>query len=83
MRSAEVLDLGAAMPGELTDFSRLLESVYAGPLEETPWTSFLEALRLRMNAMAVTLIIEPPSSDGPGYILNARGMAATSSRDDW
>lgn len=64
------------MQGELVGFSHLVESVYSGPLEESPWSSFLEALRVRMNAMAVTLILEPQSSDGPGYILNARGMAA-------
>jgi DNA-binding CsgD family transcriptional regulator len=57
----------------LSEFSVLLESLYSGPLEESPWADFLDRICTRMNAMAVTLILEPPASDGPGYILNAAG----------
>jgi DNA-binding CsgD family transcriptional regulator len=57
----------------LPEFSLLLKSLYAGPLEDSPWADFLERICVRMNAMAVTLILEPPSSEGPGYILNAAG----------
>ena len=57
----------------IQEFSELLETVYSGPLEEPPWAAFLDRLCTRMNATAVTLILEPPSSEGPGYILNATG----------
>ncbi len=63
----------AENPIGLAEFSVLLESIYSGPLEDSPWTDFLERLCVLMGAMAVTLILEPPSSDGPGYILNAAG----------
>jgi DNA-binding CsgD family transcriptional regulator len=57
----------------LEEFSALLEALYSGPLEESPWATFLDALCLRLKAMAVTLILEPPAAEGPGYILNAVG----------
>jgi DNA-binding CsgD family transcriptional regulator len=58
-------------PLDLPQFSALVKTIYAGPLEEPPWASFLEAVCVSMKAMAVTLILEPPASEGPGYILNA------------
>ncbi len=58
----------------LAEFSLLLESLYSGPLEEPPWSDFLDRLCARMDGMAVTLILEPPLSEGPGYILNATGQ---------
>jgi DNA-binding CsgD family transcriptional regulator len=57
----------------MRDFSALLKSLYGGPLEEPPWEEFLDALCVRLRGMAVTLILEPPASEGPGYILNATG----------
>ena len=62
---------------ELEAFSQLVEAVYAGPLEDSPWSGFLEALQVKMAATAVTLIIQPPDSDGPGYIMNAGVNAAS------
>ena len=69
--------------GELATFSRLVELVYLGPLEESPWSSFLEAVRVHMDAMATTLIVEPPSSEGPGYMLNARGSRTSRWRSSY
>jgi DNA-binding CsgD family transcriptional regulator len=60
-------------PLDLPEFSALVKSIYAGPLEDQPWDGFLDAVSVAMKAMAVTLILEPPASDGPGYILNAAG----------
>jgi DNA-binding CsgD family transcriptional regulator len=57
----------------LMEFSALVEALYHGPLEDPPWADFLDRLCVKMDAMAVTLILEPPSSEGPGYILNATG----------
>ena len=58
----------SGMEGPLTllEFSALVKALYAGPLEEPPWDSFLEAVCVAMKAMAVTLILEPPASEGPG-----------------
>ena len=66
-------DSGMDAPLDLPQFSALVKTIYAGPLEEPPWASFLEAVCVAMKAMAVTLILEPPASEGPGYILNAAG----------
>ncbi len=60
-------------PLALPEFSALVQTVYAGPLEDPPWGSFLEAVCDAMRATAITLILEPSASEGPGYILNAAG----------
>jgi DNA-binding CsgD family transcriptional regulator len=60
-------------PLSVAEFSDLVKSVYAGPLEDPPWSSFLDAICTRLCGLAVTLILEPPASEGPGYILNAAG----------
>ncbi|HTJ63181.1 MAG TPA: helix-turn-helix transcriptional regulator [Alphaproteobacteria bacterium] len=60
-------------PLNVAEFSDLVKTVYAGPLEDPPWSSFLDAICTRLGGLAVTLILEPPASEGPGYILNAAG----------
>lgn len=60
-------------PLGVAEFSDLVKTVYAGPLEDPPWSSFLDAICTRLGGLAVTLILEPPASEGPGYILNAAG----------
>src|ERR1700761_2542408 len=67
-------------PLPVAEFSALLKTLYAGPLEEPPWDSFLEAVCVAMKAMAVTLILEPSASEGPGYIINASGRLLPGSR---
>ena len=67
-------------PLRVGEFSTLLKALYAGPLEEPPWDSFLEAVCVAMKSMAVTLILEPPASEGPGYIINASGRLLPGSR---
>lgn len=67
-------------PLPVAEFSALLKTLYAGPLEEPPWDSFLEAVCVAMKSMAVTLILEPPASEGPGYIINASGRLLPGSR---
>ena len=64
----------------LGEFSALLKALYAGPLEESPWDSFLEVVCVAMRSTAVTLILDPPRSEGPGYILNASGRILSGSR---
>jgi DNA-binding CsgD family transcriptional regulator len=67
-------------PLSVGEFSALVKALYAGPLEEPPWDSFLEAVCVPMKSMAVTLILEPPASEGPGYIINASGRLLPGSR---
>jgi DNA-binding CsgD family transcriptional regulator len=64
----------------LDAFSNLLKALYAGPLEELPWDSFLEAVCVVMRGLAVTMILEPPRSEGPGLIINASGRIHSGSR---
>jgi DNA-binding CsgD family transcriptional regulator len=71
---------GMTGPLPVPEFSALLKTLYAGPLDEPPWDSFLEAVCVAMKSMAVTLILEPPSSEGPGYIINASGRLLPGSR---
>jgi len=71
---------GMTGPLPVGEFSALLKALYAGPLEEPPWDSFLEAVCVAMKSMAVTLILEPSASEGPGYIINASGRLLPGSR---
>jgi DNA-binding CsgD family transcriptional regulator/PAS domain-containing protein len=54
-------------------FSDLLEALYEGPLEAVPWEGFLAQLREIMGAAATTLILQPPSDEARGVMLNAGG----------
>ena len=53
------------------ELSELLALTYRGPLEPTPWSGLLEALRLRFRASFVTLVLRNPAQDRPGLIVNA------------
>ncbi|WP_077035807.1 helix-turn-helix transcriptional regulator [Pelomonas sp. KK5] len=60
-----------ADPLPLGEYSRLLESVYQGPLETPPWKSFVEELRGLMEASFVTLILRPAAADRPSVLVLA------------
>lgn len=49
-------------------FDRLLASVYQGPMEEEPWQGFLSELSQVMQAVSVTLVLNPPSEQGRGVL---------------
>ncbi|WP_375739952.1 helix-turn-helix transcriptional regulator [Pseudomonas boanensis] len=53
------------------DLSELLALTYRGPLEPTPWASLLEALRQRIGASFLTLVLRNPAHERPGLIVNA------------
>jgi DNA-binding CsgD family transcriptional regulator len=58
-------------PGRIdTDFSKLIELVYRGALEDQPWQSALPALREALDAQVISLILRPPTADDQGVILN-------------
>lgn len=54
-----------------SELSDLLALTYRGPLEPTPWSGLLEALRLRFRASFVTLVLRNPAHERPGLIVNA------------
>lgn len=49
-------------------FDRLLASVYQGPMEDEPWQGFLSELSQIMQAVSVTLVLNPPSEQGRGVL---------------
>lgn len=56
------------------DFEQLLKACYQGPLEEKLWQTFLYALKERMNARYVTLMLRPPKENDLGVMLNAHQL---------
>ncbi|MGH8355452.1 MAG: helix-turn-helix transcriptional regulator [Pseudomonas sp.] len=65
---AELFDSAGLSPEQL---SRLLGLIYQGPLEATPWSGWLEAIRQQLEARFVTLVLRTPASERPGLIVNA------------
>ncbi len=73
------------------DFSRLIELIYRGALEQQPWQSALPALREAMDAQVVSLVLRPPTADDQGVILNSvrpdpsrnDGDASLADPNDW
>lgn len=55
---------------ETDSYDQLIGALYQGPLEGTPWQGFLPLLREQLDAMAVSLILRPPSAGDRGVILN-------------
>jgi DNA-binding CsgD family transcriptional regulator/PAS domain-containing protein len=47
----------------LVEYDGLVRMIYEGTGEATPWGGFLEALRDRLDANYVTMILRPPSPD--------------------
>ncbi|MEH6550483.1 MAG: helix-turn-helix transcriptional regulator [Pseudomonadales bacterium] len=64
-----------------TEFDRLVESVYAGTIESTPWESFLNLFRQAMDAKVISLVLRPPAADDAGLILNHRRALPDEDKD--
>jgi len=60
----------------LDELSHLIGLVYEGPLEAVPWRASLQALRERLQANHVTLILRSSTRQDPGLYINA-GNATT------
>ncbi len=58
---------------DVQSFSKIIENIYQGPMEETPWESFMLDLRELLGAHIATLILIPPSQDAEGVMLNVGG----------
>ncbi|SOZ69923.1 putative transcriptional regulator, LuxR family (fragment) [Cupriavidus taiwanensis] len=54
----------------VAQYGELLDAIYRGPLEETPWSSALESVRVLLNACSATLVLRPPTFDRPGSMFN-------------
>ncbi len=52
------------------DYDRLVQSIYRGAIEQTPWHSALPALQQAIDAQVVSLVLRPPSAGDRGIILN-------------
>lgn len=62
--------------GQMIDsLSTLCDVIYAAPTEAQPWSTALAYLRQRLNAMHVTLILRPPTSNTVGGIFNTQSAA--------
>jgi len=48
----------------------LLGALYEGPLEDPPWSTFLEALRARFGALTTTWIVRASDDAGPGLAVS-------------
>lgn len=60
----------------LEQFSGMLGNLYQGPLEPTPWQSFLSQLNQFLDSKYVTFILRPPSDDSDGLMVNTNGSSA-------
>lgn len=76
----------------LQDYDRLLGALYQGPLEATPWQTFLPLSRELLDAKVVSLVLRPPAEGDRGVILNqlrpeagadARLTVQLADPDDW
>lgn len=55
-----------------SEYDTLISALYKGPLESTPWQSFLPLLGKLMQALSVSLVLRPPADGDSGLILNYR-----------
>ncbi|MNO75936.1 Bacterial regulatory protein, luxR family [compost metagenome] len=60
----------------LDRFSSMLGNLYQGPLESTPWQSFLIELSHCLDGKYVTFILRPPSDQLDGLMVNANESSA-------
>ena len=63
-------------PLTLDEFSAMLGSLYQGPLENTPWSTFLDRLKRSMRAKYATLTLRPPSRHVDGLSITTSGSSA-------
>jgi DNA-binding CsgD family transcriptional regulator len=73
MISETLYQTAALDPAGLSNF---LGQIYQGPRESIPWSGFLEAIRQKLEATFVTLVLRNPASERPGLIVNASQFGA-------
>ncbi|HEY9033973.1 MAG TPA: helix-turn-helix transcriptional regulator, partial [Pseudomonadales bacterium] len=52
------------------DIDQLISDCYKGPLEQSPWQSFMQGLQQALDAPYVTLLLRPPRDGDAGVVLN-------------
>ncbi len=65
-----------ALPLSQEEFSGMLGSLYQGPLENIPWSTFLDQLKCSMKAKYATLTLRPPSRNADGLSISTSGSSA-------
>lgn len=68
-RSADELSLDA--------FSDLVGLCYQGPIETVPWKSFLDRIRIDLNARYSTFVLRNPTDKGGGLMVNSGEAVST------
>jgi len=56
-----------------TTLLRLVDSLFAGVLEDPPWVSFLEQLEDSLPCHHTTIVMRKPRSSDPGILISPRG----------
>ncbi|MGQ7957769.1 helix-turn-helix transcriptional regulator [Pseudomonas sp. SP16.1] len=64
-----------ALPLSLDQFSDMLGTLYQGPLENVPWTSFLDQLKNALNSKYATFILRAPSQQVDGLSISTSGSS--------
>jgi DNA-binding CsgD family transcriptional regulator len=62
--------LHRSYPLTLHQFSEILDTLYQGPLENIPWTSFLDKLKNALASKYATFILRPPSQQADGLSIS-------------
>lgn len=60
----------------LDEFSGMLRNLYQGPLEDIPWTTFLDQLKNCLSSKYATFILRPPSQHVDGLSISTAGSSA-------
>ena len=60
----------------LETFSEFVGNLYQGPLENIPWTTFLNQLNVHLQSKFVTFILRPPSQHDTGLMIHTTGSSA-------
>ncbi|WP_223458501.1 MULTISPECIES: helix-turn-helix transcriptional regulator [unclassified Pseudomonas] len=60
----------------LETFSEFVGNLYQGPLENIPWTTFLNRLNVYLQSKFVTFILRPPSQHDTGLMIHTTGSSA-------
>src|SRR5215470_18261935 len=72
-RRARVESLNGSVSLSLSEFSKLVATIYEGPLEAVPWKGALDLLRRHLRASYVTLMLRPPSAELEPLMVNSAG----------
>jgi len=67
--------LHLSYPLTFNQFSEMLDTLYQGPLENIPWTTFLDQLKNALKSKYATFILRPPSQQVDGLSISTSGSS--------